>query len=40
MKCNYTKPEMEMLTFATEAILLDTFDLTASSVEGGFSERT
>ncbi len=36
---NYTKPEIEVLNFQTESIMLSTFDLTGSSVEGGFTER-
>ena len=40
MKKNYTKPEAEQICFQLkENLLLDTFDLTASSVEGGFTER-
>ena len=37
---NYIKPEIEMLSFQAESIMLESFDLTASSVEGGFTERT
>ena len=36
----YISPEVEMQTFcAAEDVMLENFDLTASSVEGGFSER-
>ena len=37
---NYVKPEIEVLSFQAESIMLDSFDLTPSSVEGGFAERT
>ena len=37
---NYVKPEIEVLNFQAESIMLETFDLGASSVEGGFAERT
>ena len=40
MMKNYVKPEIEVLNFQAESIMLETFDLTASSVEGGFGERT
>ena len=37
---NYVRPEIEVLNFQAESIMLETFDLTASNVEGGFVERT
>lgn len=36
---NYVKPEIEVVNFQAESIMLQTFDLTGSSVEGGFTER-
>ncbi len=36
---NYVKPEIEVLNFQAESIMLETFDLTGSSVQGGFGER-
>ena len=36
---NYVKPEIEVLNFQAEAVMV-TLDLTPSSVEGGFAERT
>ena len=38
---NYIKPEIEVLNFQAESIMLDTFDLTGSNftVNGGYDER-
>ena len=36
---NYIKPEIEVLNFQTESVMLETFDLGASKVDGGFTER-
>ena len=36
---NYIKPEIEVLNFQTESVMLE-LTLGASSVEGGFTERT
>lgn len=37
---NYVKPEAEVLRFVVEqSIMLEIFELTGSSVEGGFTER-
>ncbi len=35
---NYIKPEIEVLNFQTESVML-TVDLTPSNVDGGFTER-
>ncbi len=40
MMKNYIKPEIEVMNFQAESVMLTTFDLTASSVYGGFDERT
>ena len=37
---NYVKPEIETLNFETESIMLETLELGASDVNGGFVERT
>ena len=37
---NYIKPEIEVLNFQTESVMLTEITLGASSVEGGFTERT
>lgn len=37
---NYVKPEIEVLHFQAETIMLGGLDLTPSNVEGGFTERT
>ena len=40
MKNSYVKPEVEVMQFtADQSIMLETFGLTGSSVEGGFTER-
>lgn len=36
---NYIKPEIEVLSFQAESIMLSVFDLTPSNVEGGFTDR-
>ena len=36
---NYVRPEIEVLSLQTESVMLDTFDLGASNVSGGFGER-
>ncbi len=36
----YVRPEVEIQIFCTEAVMLNTFDLATSNVEGGFGERT
>ena len=36
---NYIKPEIEVLNFQTESVMLETFDLSPSNVQGGFADR-
>ena len=36
---NYVKPEIEVLNFQAENIMLTTFDLGESNISGGFDER-
>ena len=36
---NYIKPEIEVLNFQTENVMLTTFDLGESQVTGGFADR-
>ena len=37
---NYIKPEIEVLNFQTESVMLTEITLGTSNVEGGFTERT
>ena len=36
---NYVKPEIEVLNFQTENVMLTTLELTPSNVQGGFTDR-
>ena len=36
---NYIKPELEVLNFQAESIMVGAIDLNASNVTGGFMER-
>ena len=36
---NYVKPEIEVLNFQTESVMLTSLELNSSNVSGGYDER-